>query len=38
MSVDTKGCVVTDNKDVFEIIHKISQEASCIWIQLSVRS
>ena len=24
MSVDTKGCVVTDNKDVFEIIHKIS--------------
>ena len=25
MSVDTKGCVVTDNKDVFEIIHKISE-------------
>ena len=25
MSVDTKGCVVTDNKNVFEIIHKISE-------------
>ena len=25
MSVDTVGCVVTDNKDVFEIIHKISE-------------
>ena len=24
MSVDTVGCVVTDNKDVFETIHKIS--------------
>ena len=24
MSVDTKGCVVTDSKDVFEIVHKIS--------------